>query len=600
EWVLIHGAAGGVGIAAMQIARLFGARIAATVSTPDKRALAKLYGAERIYNSRSTAFADEIREDLGGVDVVLNSLAGEAMLASVKCLKPFGRFVELGKRDYVLNTAMGLRPFRRNLTYYGVDLDQLLAANLPLSQKLMGDLMEHFSSGALSPLPYRSFEWHEAGEAFQLMQAAGHIGKIVVRPAARPVATSGARAAFRAGPGCHLVVGGAGGFGFETAVWLAEKGAETIVVASRRGRLEPGVEARAEALRASGVKLLVEPLEVTDGAAVDALVKKLTAEHGRLAGVMHAAMVLDDGMISGLEPARTRAVLAPKVSGADHLDSATRGSKLDYFVAFSSVTTMIGNPGQGAYVAANGYLQGMMRRRRALGLPGLAVGWGAIADVGVLARDAEGVAKLERISGISAMRAGDALSHLEALLARPETCPDTVHCASFRPGAALQGLKLLGTPAFGKLFAAAESGAGESGIDLAALIQGKSEIEARAIVAGLVAQEVARILRLTADDIDVSRPLDELGMDSLMSLELRMGIEARFGVELPVVAISSGVNVNELATRLITGAGGKDEPPAAMELNLMQRHGAGEVDVNDLAVVTEVLEESRASVTALL
>ena len=600
EWVLIHGAAGGVGIAAMQIARLLGARIAATVSTPDKRALAALYGAEKIYNSRSTAFQDEIRRDLGGVDVVLNSLAGEAMLASVKCLKPFGRFVELGKRDYVLNTAMGLRPFRRNLTYYGVDLDQLLAANLPLSQKLMGDLMEHFASGALSPLPYRAFDWFEAGEAFQLMQAAGHVGKIIVRPAAKPIATNTVRASFRPGPGCHLVVGGAGGFGFETAAWLAEKGAETIVVASRRGRLEPGLEIRAAALRASGVKLLVEQLDVTDPAAVAALVKKLSREHGRLAGVMHTAMVLDDGMIAGLEPARTRAVLAPKVEGADNLDRATREAGLDYFVAFSSVTTMIGNPGQGAYVAANGYLQGLMRRRRAEGLPGLAVGWGAIGDVGVLARDAEGVAKLERISGIIALRSADALSHLESLLTRADICPDTVHCASFRPGAALQSLKLLATPAFGQLFAAAESGAGDSTIDLASLIQGKSEIEARTIVAALVAQEVARILRLTADDIDAGRPLDDLGMDSLMSLELRMGIEARFGVELPVVAISSGVNVNELAARLIAGAGGDKPAGGEMELKLIQQHGPGEIEMSELMAVTDALEESRASVTALL
>ncbi len=606
EWVLIHGAAGGVGLAAMQIARLHGARVAATVSTADKRALVALNGAERIYNSRSTAFLDEIREDIGGVDIVLNSLAGDAMLASVKCLKPFGRFVELGKRDYVLNTAMGLRPFRRNLTYYGVDLDQLLAANLPLAQKLMAELMTHFSSGALSPLPHRAFEWFEAGEAFQLMQAAGHVGKIVVRPAARPVATSRARESFRAGPGCHLVVGGAGGFGFETAVWLAEKGAKTIVVASRRGTLEPHLESRAEALRESGVALLVEPLDVTDGAAVEALVKKLTTEHGRLAGVMHAAMVLDDGMIAGLEPARTHAVLAPKVAGVDHLDSATRASGLDYFVAFSSVTTMIGNPGQGAYVAANGYLQGMMRRRRAQGLAGLAVGWGAIGDVGILARDAEGVAKLERISGIVAMKAGEALANLEGLLTRADICPDTVHCANFRPGAALQGLKLLGTPAFGTLFAAAEGGAGESGIDLASLVQGKSEGEARLLVAPFVAQEVARILRLTVEDIDVTRPLDDLGMDSLMSLELRMGIEARFGVELPVVAISAGVNVNELATRLIHGAIGKEDPAgeksgvSELELKVMQQHGTGDMELSELKTVTDAIEESRASVKALL
>ena len=150
EWVLIHGAAGGVGLAAMQIARLRGARIAATVSSPEKRALVAAFGAEKIYNSRSTAFLDEIRAEMGGVDVVLNSLAGEAMQASLKCLKPFGRFIELGKRDYVLNTALGLRPFRRNLSYFGVDLDQLLAANLPLVERLLAEIVAQFAAGRLS------------------------------------------------------------------------------------------------------------------------------------------------------------------------------------------------------------------------------------------------------------------------------------------------------------------------------------------------------------------------------------------------------------------------------------------------------------------
>jgi acyl carrier protein len=320
-------------------------------------------------------------------------------------------------------------------------------------------------------------------------------------------------------------------------------------------------------------------------------------------------MVLDDGLISGLTADRTRAVLAPKVEGAANLDRATRslgingGASLDYFVAFSSATTMVGNPGQGAYVAANGYLQGLMRRRRAEGLPGVAVGWGAIADAGVLARDAETAAKLERISGIAAMRAEEALSHLDGLMGRPADCPATVYCATFRPGAALQGLKLLGTPAFANLFATAEGGDAEASIDLAAQIAGKGEVEGRNIVARLVAQEVARILRLSAEEVEVGRPLDELGMDSLMSLELRMSIENRFGVELPVVAISAGMTVNDMASRLIAGLGGggdKAEAAGDMERRLILQHAPDAVGLTDLMAVTEAMEGRRSVETALL
>jgi NADPH:quinone reductase-like Zn-dependent oxidoreductase/acyl carrier protein len=572
EWVLIHGAAGGVGLAALQIARLHGARVAATVSSPEKRAVAALFGAEKIFNSRSTAFHDEIRAEIGGVNVVLNSLAGDAMQASLKCLQPFGRFVELGKRDYVMNTSVGLRPFRRNLTYFGVDLDQLLAANLPLVERLLADIAVQFAAGALQPLPHRAFAWYETSRAFQLMQSAGHVGKIILQPAVRPVATSMARAAFHAGPGVHLVVGGAGGFGFEAACWLAERGAATVVVASRRGVIEPHLQARADAIRASGTTLLVEKLDVTDAAAVTEAVKRLATAHGRLAGVIHAAMVLDDGLIANMAPSRTHAVLAPKIAGANNLDAATRGGALDYFVAFSSVSAMVGNPGQGDYVAANGYLQGLMARRRAEGLPGLAVGWGAIADAGILARDPALAANLGRLTGIEAMPARAALDHLGYLLAQPVNNPATTYCATLRPGEALQRLKLLQTPAFATLFASGDTAVAVE-LDLASRLEGRSDGEARALVAGLLATEVARIFRLPPEDIELTRPLDELGLDSMMSLDLRMSIEKRFGIELPVVAMSAGVSVNDLANRLIASLRSDSPKEDDSHLRLLHQHG---------------------------
>ena len=199
------------------------------------------------------------------------------------------------------------------------------------------------------------------------------------------------------------------------------------------------------------------------------------------------------------------------------------------------------------------------------------------------------------------MRADEALSYLDTLLARPLICPPTVYCASFRPGAAPQGLKLLDTPALARLFADAEGSDQEVGIDLDMQVAGKSEIEARAIVARLVASEVARILRLSAEEIDAARPFDELGMDSLMSLELRMSIEKRFGIELPIVAISSGVNVNDLAARLFAGlgAGGAAVPAGDAEMRLIMKHGSGDIGLNELMAVTGAIDARRAAVTLL-
>ncbi|HYP58582.1 MAG TPA: acyltransferase domain-containing protein, partial [Beijerinckia sp.] len=177
EWVLIHGGAGGVGLAALQIAQWRGARVIATAGSPEKRALLKMLGAEHVFDSRSGAFVDDVRRATrDGVHVVLNSLSGEAMERSLGLLRPFGRFIELGKRDYVANTPIGLRPFRQNLSYFGVDLDQLILNDAKAGKKLFQNVMALFAKGILAPLPHRTFEAAEIGDAFRLMQQSHHIG----------------------------------------------------------------------------------------------------------------------------------------------------------------------------------------------------------------------------------------------------------------------------------------------------------------------------------------------------------------------------------------------------------------------------------------
>src|SRR5260221_5110729 len=185
ETVLVHGGAGAVGLAAMQVARHIGARVIATAGSDDKRALLRNFGADLVCNSRTLTFVDEVAAFTQGVGVhvVLNSLAGEAMVRSMDCLARFGRFVELGKRDFYSNTHIGLRPFRKNLTYFGVDVDQLIRDHKELTQRMFGEILGLFAEGALVPLPYRMFSGSHVAEAFRLMQRSGHIGKIVVTPA---------------------------------------------------------------------------------------------------------------------------------------------------------------------------------------------------------------------------------------------------------------------------------------------------------------------------------------------------------------------------------------------------------------------------------
>jgi acyl transferase domain-containing protein/NADPH:quinone reductase-like Zn-dependent oxidoreductase/acyl carrier protein len=553
ESVLVHGAAGGVGLAAMQIARARGARVIATASSPDKRALVELFGAEVVYDSRSLAFADAIRADLGGVDVVLNSLSGDAMRAGVKCLKPFGRFVELGKRDYVANTELGLRPFRRNLTYFGVDVDQLLVHNPAVVDRGLEELVAGFDDGRYTALPYRLYGAAEIGEAFRLMQSAGHVGKIVVRPPdlAGLTVSMPPDQPFRP-VGVQLVVGGTGGFGFETTSWLVEAGARRVVVASRRGRLEPEAEARVAALTARGIVFDVEKVDATDLADVEALVARVAARRGPIGGVWHTAMVLDDGLLADLDEARIARVLAPKIDGAANLDRATRGQPIEHFVMFSSAAALIGNPGQAAYAAANGWLQGLARRRRGEGLPALAVGWGAISDVGALARDHETAKKLARATGVAGLTSAEALKRLARILALGDRLADpVVWCARFQRIGALRDLPIIRSPAFLGLWGGEETG-DEAPTDLADLIAGKSDAEAQRLLGELIAGEVARILRLSPSEVDLGKSFVELGLDSLMALELRMSMETKYGVELPLVAVTSVKNLHGLTRRMMT------------------------------------------------
>ncbi len=552
EKVLIHGGAGGVGLAAIQIAKVAGCEVITTVSTPDKHAVAQLYGADHVLNSRSLDFADEVQQRFGGVDIVLNSLSGEAMRASLRCLRPRGRFIELGKRDYVTNTAIGVRPFRRNLAYFGVDVDQVLAEDREIAAIGMAEILGGFEDGRYLPLPCSVFDATEVNHAFRTMQAAAHIGKIVVRPPSLQRPAGHVTQAFEPGDKVQLVVGGTRGFGLATALWLAERGARKIVIASRAGTVEDSAAAQIQALRESGCVFAVEAVDVTDANDVAGLIERVVAEHGPIGGVYHTAAVLDDGLIDDLGADALQRVLAPKIDGARNLDAATRGQPLDHFVLYSSVSALFGNPGQGAYCAANGYLEGLARRRRAAGLPALAVQWGAIADVGMLA-DRQGTIKnLERLSGVAAMQSSVALDRLGELLTIADQLPDpVVACADFVPDSAAASLPVLATPSFAGVLLKAQGANGETSQDLSELIAGKGDVDAQRLIADILAEEVAQILRLPVSDIDLDGSIDSLGMDSLMALELRMSIESRYRVELPVMAITSGTNIRVLAHRLL-------------------------------------------------
>ncbi len=330
EKILIHGAAGGVGIAAIQIAKWIGAEIYATAGSDEKRDFLHLLGVDHIFDSRSLAFADEIlyQTEGKGLDVVLNSLAGEAINRNFRVLKPFGRFLELGKRDFYENTKIGLRPFRNNISYFGIDADQLMQTRPDLTRMLFSEVMALFAEGVLHPLPYHIFEADDIVDAFRYMQQARQIGKIVVtyRNGISHFHTPNSTIAnplILSADASYLVTGGLSGFGLRTAEWLAGKGARNLVLISRTGPKSEEARNALDRLQKLGVNVHATACDITDRTAISSLLSLISGTMPPLRGIVHAATVINDGLIRNMDADQIRSVLAPKVLGAHYLHEMT-------------------------------------------------------------------------------------------------------------------------------------------------------------------------------------------------------------------------------------------------------------------------------------
>ncbi|MGG5821423.1 SDR family NAD(P)-dependent oxidoreductase [Falsiroseomonas sp. HW251] len=545
ETVLIHGGAGAVGLAALQVAQAVGARVAMTAGSPAKRAFLRAAGADLVLDSRDPGFADALRNAWGGrgadgvVDVVLNSLAGEAMERSLGLVKPFGRFVELGKRDYVENRRAPLRPLRRNATYFAVDVDELPRARPAQAAKLLAGIGQRLRDGTFRPLPFAVFGPEEVEAAFRTLQASSHIGKLVVRPPA-------IRAVVPAAPWMpandHVVVvtGGTRGFGLACAKWLARQGVRHLALVGRRGAEQDAVALRD--LAALGAQAAIHACDASDAASLEATLATIRGVRP-IGGVVHAAGVLDDAAAIAMDAPRFRRVLAPKLDAAENLDRLTAGDGLSLFLLFGSATTAFGNPGQANYVAANAALEAVARRRRAAGRPALCVAWGPIADVGMLATDAGKAETLHRRLGIAGMPAEEALAALPMLLAAPHAAPLLVRLG----GEGRLRLPIMAEP---MLAALADSDSSADSGDFRARLATMPRAEAEAAILRLVQEEIGRILRLPAEAVGAESPVTGLGLDSLGALELRGALESRLARQVPIAGLSEELTVATLARQI--------------------------------------------------
>ncbi len=548
ERVLIHSAAGGVGLAALQWAKHVGATVYATAGSESKRAWLRERGFEHVSDSRSTAFVSDVQAWSGGegIDVVLSALSGEQMRKSLQLLRPGGRFVDLGLRDALANTQLGMQQFARGLTYSLVNLGEMVLHSLPRVREILQEILVHVGAGVLRPLEHTTHPLSAAADVFWEMGRGQHVGKFVLTPKGSETPTiwtpGGADRLARAGT--YLISGGLGGLGLSLARALAERGAGHLLLLARRGVGSRDQQDAIERIEALGTRVTIGAADVADLPALERLLTELPADRP-LRGVVHAAGILDDAMLPKQSVERFESVMKPKVVGAWNLHMLTRKlPELDFFVMYSSAASLLGNPGQANYVAANAFLDALARHRHSLGLPALAIGWGVFSGVGLAAsEDIRGARLASR--GVIALTPEDGVEIFSRVVsttsAHVAPCPmDTRRWLEFSP-------ELARWPYFGNLVA--ELPAREQG-GLLETLRAALPHERRTLLLDVVIGELAKVLRQDPKQLPPDVPFAELGVDSLMGVELRNRIQAETTVNLPSTTIWTYPSPSKLAEYL--------------------------------------------------
>ena len=536
--VLIHSATGGVGQAAMAVARRAGAEIFATAGSPQRRQLLRDMGIEHVYDSRSAEFADMIRRDTDGygVDIVLNSLTGAAQRAGLELLSFGGRFVEIGKRDIYGNTRLGMFPFRRNLTFCGFDLAQLCDTHPQRIGDLLRTVYRLVADGELPVPEHACYPLAEAATAIRVMSAAEHTGKLVLsvpRPGHSSVAVPPQRARVFRRDGAYIITGGLGGLGLFLAGGMSAAGCGRIVLT---GRSQPStkVEKTIARIRAAGAEVEVVCGNIAEPDTARKLVAAATATGLPVRGVLHAAAVVKDATLTNITDELVETDWAPKVYGAWHLHQATATLPLDWFCSFTSAAALLGSPGQGAYAAANSWLDGFTQWRRSQGLAATAIAWGAWAEIG------RG-AVLEQGGDTTMIAPQEGAYAFQALLRH-----DRGH-SGYVPIMGSPWLTALAqrTPFAEGFKASAQNRTADNTFraELSALTQEEWPTRFR----HLIAEQVGYILRRA---IDPDRPFVDHGLDSLGNLELRTHIETESGIRITPKAIAAHNTVRALAQHL--------------------------------------------------
>jgi acyl transferase domain-containing protein/ubiquinone/menaquinone biosynthesis C-methylase UbiE/acyl carrier protein len=545
--VLIHAAAGGVGLAAVQLAQRAGAEVFATAGSPAKRAYLKTLGIAHVMDSRSLDFAPEIMRITHGmgVDLALNSLAGEFIEKTFSVMAAGGRFLEIGMTGIWDNARVS--QLNRNISYFPINLAASFEENPRLIGDLLGELLRGFAERSLRPLPLKVFPVEQVVEAFRYMAQARHIGKIVVthispapQVSPRSVALTRAKRGLD-GDGAYLITGGLAGLGLLVAQWLVARGARHLVVT---GRSEPSKDALQviRGLEQQGVEVVVAQGDVADPSHLEAVFSQFGSVLPPLRGIIHSAGLVDDGVLLNQSGERFQKVFAAKVSGSWQLHNLTQDLPLDFFVMFSSAVSLLGSAGQCNHVAACAFEDGLAHYRCALGLPALSINWGPWAEVGAATRGA--VSQRVQMKGLQPIEPEQGLRVLEEL-SQQDRIQTGVLSADWRQysDSLPRGYKFA---LLSELVRKTETSVpvGQPEARQPETIRQRMDqvppAKRHKLLAEFVRDQSAKLLGLdSTQSIDYKQSLHGLGLDSLMAVELRSLLSTELGLarSLPATLI---------------------------------------------------------------
>lgn len=425
--ILIHAGTGGIGLAAIRVAFAYGLDVFTTVSTEEKKSyLLELFPELRenqIGNSRSTSFEQMVMSITNGqgVDYVLNSLSEEKLQASIRCLGEGGQFLEIGKFDMANDSQIGMERFKKNIAFRAVLVDNLFKATKAEKDVLFKVVNDDIASGIIKPLKTTIFPADEVEQAFRYLATGKHMGKILLQIRENdddigtlPIAVT--PRVYCDPKFCYVICGGLGGFGLELADWLIIRGCRKLILSSSRGLTKAYQSYRIRIWDTYGVKVVISTADITTRKGSEDLILE-ASKIGHVGGVFNLAVQLRDSILENQDATKFNECMGPKAIATQYLDEFTRKlcPHLHHFVVFSSVSCGRGNAGQCNYGMANSVMERIVERRHSNGLPAKAIQWGAVGEVGLVADMQEDKLDME-IGGTLQQRISSCLQELDKLL----------------------------------------------------------------------------------------------------------------------------------------------------------------------------------------